>query len=136
MKKRDIIIIVFMIMIVWVLGWLRYNRYKSLKDDGGYTVGIVTGKTSNGKGEMGYINYKYMVEGKFYKESQGNLIFEAEPESGKFVVLYNKSFPHSSIIWLNYPCPNYDLGTSLDSVVIKSRVQISPWNIDLVVDGW
>ena len=136
MRTKDIIIIIIIIIITGVLGWLRYSRYKNFKDNGGYTVGIVTGKTSDGNGERGYIYYKYKVNGKLYEESQGNLIFEEEPESGKFVVLYDKTAPFVSIVWLNYPCTRHDLGADLDSIVIKTRVEISPWSMDLVVDGW
>jgi hypothetical protein len=124
------------IAIVVFLGSMRYFHYSRILNNAAYTVGIVIGNTSNRKGEVGDIIYKYKVGNQLLEQRQGNLLFRTDPSSGKFVVLYDKTNPKSSIIWLNYPCSDYSLGINLDSIIIKSKIQLSPWSLDLVSNGW
>lgn len=138
LKKKDIVSLSIVLTVIFLyIFYIQFVGYYTFTNYGKYTVGEVISYEPHKYGSRGgAIIYKYIVDEKKYEIEQGkNLFFIKSGDSGsKYVVLYNSEQPKQSILWVNYPCPDFALGDNLDSLVDKERVAISPWAIDLVVN--
>lgn len=102
-KRNELLILLVLAVFTLCISTLSKFRRSSLKQSDCYTIGVITKKTHSKGSDMEYI---YRIKGINYRSTGYSLDKKKRKIGGRFFVVFDKSRPKSSELFVQLPVPD------------------------------